>query len=65
MKLVPNWKSAWKGLSLRFMALAFVWETLPEETQAIIPDPWGRYVTLVLLLAAGVGRVVDQGTAKQ
>jgi hypothetical protein len=61
MHLVPNWQQAWKWLSIRFIALAALWETLPPEAVAVIPDPWRGYVTLTLLILAGLGRVVDQG----
>ena len=65
LSLVPNWKSAWKWISVQAIALAAVWETLPPEAVAVIPDPWRGYVTLVLLIGAGLGRVVDQGTARE
>ncbi len=64
MKLVPNARQAWKWLSMHFIALAAIWETLPPEAVAVIPDPWRGWVTLVLLVGAGLGRLVDQGTAK-
>ena len=64
MKLVPNWTAAWKWFSVQAIALAAIWEGLPLEAKEAIPDPYRGYVTLVLLLAAGIGRMVDQGTAK-
>ena len=64
MKLVPNWQSAWKWISVQAIALAAIWEGLPMEAKDAIPDPYRGYVTLVLLLSAGLGRMVDQGTAK-
>lgn len=63
MKLVPNWRSAWKWISVQAIALAAILEGLPMEAKDAIPDPYRGYVTLVLLLAAGIGRMVDQGTA--
>lgn len=63
MHIVPNWKSAWKWLSMQFIALAAIWETLPVEAVAVIPEPWRGWITLVLLLGAGIGRMIDQGTA--
>lgn len=65
MKLVPNWQSAPKWFSVQAIALATLWESLPLDAKAVIPDPWGGYITLALLVAAGLGRMVDQGTAKQ
>jgi len=64
MKLVPNWRAAWKWLSIQMIALAAVWESLPPEAIAAIPDPWGGRVTLALLVGAGIGRIIDQGTAR-
>ncbi len=64
MKLVDNWRSAWKWLSMRFLALAAVWESLPPDATAAIPEPWNGRVTLGLLLLAALGRLKDQGTAE-
>jgi hypothetical protein len=64
MKLVPNWRAAWKWLSIQMIALAAVWESLPPEAIAAIPDPWSGRVTLALLVGAGIGRIIDQGTAR-
>ena len=64
MKLVPNWRAAWKWLSIQLIALAAVWESLPPEAIAAIPDPWSGRVTLALLVGAGIGRIIDQGTAR-
>lgn len=68
MKLVPNWRKAWRWLSMRFLALAaaaqVAWQTMPPEALAVIPVGWRGYITLGLVLAAMVGRVIDQGTAE-
>jgi hypothetical protein len=64
MRLVPNWKSAWKWLSVQMIALATIWESLPPDAIAAIPDPWAGRVTLILLIGAGLGRMIDQGTAQ-
>lgn len=63
MRLVANWRSAWRWLSVQFIALAAIWETLPPEAVVMVPDPWRGWITLVLLVAAGLGRMVDQGGA--
>lgn len=64
VKLVENWKSAWKWISMQFIVLAAVWEGLPFEAKAVIPAEAQGWITLVLLLLAAVGRMIDQGTAK-
>ena len=65
MKPVSNWRDAWRWLSMQLIALATIWESLPADAVAVIPDPWRGYVTLFLLIGAGIGRMIDQGTAKQ
>lgn len=64
MKLVHNWRSAPKWLSMQMIALATIWESLPPDAIAAIPEPWAGRITLILLIAAGLGRVIDQGAAK-
>lgn len=68
MKLVPNWTSAWRWFSMNLMALAaaaqIAWETLPPDALAVIPADWRGYITLGLVVAAMIGRLIDQGTAK-
>lgn len=63
MKLVANWKSAPKWLSMQFLAASAIWATLPEEAKAVISAEWHGWITLVLFLGVGVGRLIDQGTA--
>ena len=67
MHLVPNASSAPKWLSMQILtvvgALQVAWETLPPEAMALIPVDWRGWITLGLVLAAMVGRVIDQGTA--
>jgi hypothetical protein len=65
MKLIPNWKDAWKFLSMRILALAAVWETIPAEAKAAVfsPENQGK-VTVALILLAALGRVKDQGITK-
>ena len=60
MKLVENAKDAWRWLSMQFIGLALVWESLPAEAVAVIPEPYRHYITLALLVGAGLGRMVKQ-----
>jgi alkylhydroperoxidase/carboxymuconolactone decarboxylase family protein YurZ len=64
MKLVSNWKQAWKWLSLQMIAFAALWETIPLEAKAVLDPSTQSWITLGLLVAAGVGRMIDQGTAQ-
>ena len=69
MRLVSNWRAAGRWVSMRLMAVAaaaqVAWETLPPEALAVIPMDARGYITLGLVLAAMVGRVIDQGTAQE
>lgn len=63
MKLVSNWKAAPKWLSVQMIALATLWETIPLEAKAVMEPTTQSWITLGLLLAAGIGRMIDQGSA--
>ncbi len=64
MKLVPNAKKAWRWLSMQFIGLAALWETIPLEAKAVLDPSTQSWITLGLLVAAGLGRMIDQGTAQ-
>ena len=36
MKLIPDWRQAWRMLSMRVAFLAVIWGSLPAELQAEI-----------------------------
>jgi len=64
MRLVPNWRAAPKWLSMQLMAAAAVWETIPDDVKMAVIDPVNQgKVTFWLIVAAAIGRVIDQGTA--
>lgn len=68
MKLIPEWRRSWRFFSMQAMALAVAvqsaWVVLPDEMRATLPDSWLRYLTIGLLVAGALGRLVDQGGAK-
>lgn len=64
MRLVPNWKAAPKWLSIQMIAIAAIWEGIPLEAKAVLSPEVQGWITLGLLVAAGIGRLIDQGTAK-
>ena len=65
MKLIPNWREAWRFLSIQMIALAAIWESIPEDVKASVVAPdWQNRVTFALIVAAGLGRLKDQGSAK-
>lgn len=65
MKLVDDFKSAWRWFSVQAMALAIAvqgaWEVLPPDMKAGIPPKLVTYVTLGLLVLGVAGRLVKQG----
>ena len=64
MKLIPEWRRAWRMLSVNFGALALVWLALPAEAQATVLRmlPWmtEERVAGLLILLAMLGRLVAQ-----
>lgn len=66
MKLVPQWRKALRMFSVQAMVLAGViqgaWVELPPEMKASISDDWMRYITIALMVAGVIGRLVVQPT---
>ncbi len=66
MKLVRNWKHAWKWISMWCMgaagALEAAWLAVPQHLLKDIPDEYKMAVTIALLVLGFVGRMVDQGS---
>jgi hypothetical protein len=64
MKLVDDFKSAWRWFSVQAMFLAFVlqgaWEAVPADMKASIPQQYVTYITLFLLAMGIAGRLVKQ-----
>ncbi len=64
MKLIDDWKSAWRKFSVQAMgaaiALQGAWEACPEELKASIPTLWVSRLTAILLVLGIVGRLVKQ-----
>lgn len=63
MRLVDDWRAAWRWLSVQIAALAVLWGILPPDQQAAILDfvgvPASR-VPAVLGLAVIAGRLLAQ-----
>ena len=64
MKLVPNWREAWKWHSTQFFillaSLPAVWSQLPPDVRSMLPEAWEPWVLTVLAVAGLVLRVRDQ-----
>ena len=60
MKLVPNASKAWRWLSMQFIAFAALWESIPLEAKSVLDPSTQSWITLGLLVAAGLGRMIQQ-----
>ena len=63
-ELVPNWKRAWRWLSVHALAvtgmLPGVWLTLPDDWRASVPVGWLAIATVVTAGLGVYGRLVQQ-----
>lgn len=68
MKLIPNWRHAWRMFSVQAMAIAAAiqaaWPTIPGDLKSAIPANVVHWVSLVLLVAGIAGRLVQQPSAQ-
>ena len=66
--LVPDWKEAWRWFSVWSMSLAIAiqsgWEMASPELKSKIPPEWMPYITIGVLIAGIVGRLVNQSPEK-
>lgn len=64
MKLVQNWKQAWKWYSVHIMlvivALPEIWSYFPQEFKDSLPPHTLMYVTSVLGVSAILARLFSQ-----
>lgn len=64
MKLIPEWRDAWRWFSVHALGLIvllpLVWAEMPPEVMALIPASWHPYIVAAVAAAGLVGRMVDQ-----
>lgn len=64
MKLIQNWRDAWKWFSVQalaaIVALPFVWVNLPADAKSYLPDGAEPWVLVVLAAGGLIGRIIDQ-----
>lgn len=64
MKLVPDWKEAWRWWSMRGLIIIMVipptWVMLPPDVKAMLPVDWEPWLLSVIAFATAFGRVKDQ-----
>lgn len=68
MRLIPNYRKAWRMFSVQAQALALAvvaaWQAVPDDIRASVPD-WGLWALLAVILGGGiVGRLIDQESTK-
>ena len=64
MKLISNWRSAWRFFSVQAQALALAgigaWQVLPDDLRALVPVPVAVGLAMALLVLGIVGRLIAQ-----
>lgn len=64
MRLVDNWKSAWKWFSVHCMTLAAAiqggWASISDDMKQSIPHNLITFLTIGLLIMGVGGRIVKQ-----
>lgn len=64
MKLIPNWKKAWRMFSVQAdaltVAMVAVWGLMPQEWKSSIPDGWLLAAAVVFAGLGIVGRLIEQ-----
>lgn len=67
-KLIPNWRKAWRMLSVQIpainTALIATWASIPSKFQDAYPLPWLLGTVVVLLIMGVVGRLIAQPKTK-
>ena len=64
MRLVPEWRGAWRWFSMQAMALSVIvqaaWEALPADLKQYLPHGLGLALSLGLLAFGILGRLMRQ-----
>ena len=65
MRLVKDWRKAWRYFSVQAFALqgiaAASWLAVPGDMRAAVPSEWLAGAALLLTALGIIGRLVDQG----
>ena len=66
---IPNWRQAWRMLSVQINALAIVWIALPDAKQSevlsMLPGLTANEVAGLLVALGIVGRLIAQPKVQQ
>jgi hypothetical protein len=67
MKLIPDWREAWKWFSVQafaiIIALPMIWAAMPADVKGYLPDEWKPWIMIALAVAGILGRIIDQNKA--
>lgn len=67
MKLVADWRQAWRWFSVQALALVallpVVWPSLPPQVTGWVPEEWRPWVVVVIAIGGIAGRLIDQNKA--
>jgi uncharacterized heparinase superfamily protein len=65
MKLVHNWRRAWRWFSVQALAVSATapaaWLAVPDDMRAAVPAEWLAAAGIALGVMGLVGRLMDQG----
>lgn len=72
IKLIEDWRKAWKMVSVQAMAVAALllqfadlWQQLPPEVVAMIPQAYVMTIAKYVILGGLVGRLIQQFAPKE
>jgi len=64
MKLIPNWRQAWRMFSVQAQGLALsilgAWQVMPEDLKAHLPGGLVYWLAMGLMVLGIAGRLIDQ-----
>lgn len=64
MKLIPNWRRAWRMFSVQAMtaatAILGAWQAFPPDLKDALPEAWVHGSAMALLVLGIVGRLIAQ-----
>lgn len=65
IRLVPNWKSCWRWISINCMVIATAiqgtWIYIPDDMRAQVPHNIVHLLTILMLVLGLAGRLIQQG----
>lgn len=68
MKLIPNWRRAWRMFSVQAqgaaLALLGTWQVMPEDLKATLSPTLVGWVAMGLLVFGIAGRLIEQPKVK-